>query len=194
MLGEGLLARWLERRADRDGQAPALEPEVPTAPAPGSPARRPPVPPRAELDDRLAAQVLQAWLQNRHQTLFPLTVNLRNIPPDHATTLLRAMAAALTASPSGIEARLPKLDAWIEGAGGGEPERRGLRDALAAPPALGPLLAEVQDAKLAPLAYAASVAALDGAEPVNALYLDYLAARLALPPEVVRSANRRHRL
>lgn len=194
MLGEGLITRWLEFRADRDGQAPALEPEIAVAPPPGYPARRPPVPPRAELDDRLAAQVLQAWLQNRHQTLFPLTVNLRNIPPDHAATLLRAMAVALTASPTAMESRLPKLDSWIDGAGGGETERRGLRDALAAPPALGPLLAEVQEAKLGPLAYAASVAALDGAEPTNALYLDYLAARLALPPEIVRSARRRHRL
>ena len=102
-----LLERLLTRPATRDGAATALE-----APATGiTPAvldvsaDRTPEPGggrrgrklgsgEQELVDGIAAKLLHGWLQNRHQTLYPLTVNLRSMRPEDGQALARWMAAA----------------------------------------------------------------------------------------------------
>jgi uncharacterized membrane protein YebE (DUF533 family) len=77
--------------------------------------------------------------------------------------------------------------------GAEEAERRLLPRVLAEPRALAPLLRDVQAARLGAHAYAASRLALDPRSPVNRAYLDYLAARLRLPAQVVNSLSRRYR-
>ncbi len=59
---------------------------------------------------------------------------------------------------------------------------------------LGPLLDAIQAANLGSYAYAASLLALNQRNIVNRLYLDYLAARLGIPGDVVASLNRRYRM
>ena len=201
-----LFARLFRVAVNRDGQAAGVEAmaaEAVTAAAAVSDAapqdspgvgRRVAEHPRTILEERVAQKVLHAWMQNRYQTLFPLAINLRGMAPAKKQSLLRAMAVAVSAGTPMPQARRERLNAWLTGVGGGEGDRLAFAHALAQPPALPTLVAEVLDSKLAPAAYAISVAALDQGDPVNALYLEYLAAKLGLPVTVVRSANRRYRI
>ena len=189
--GIGLLGRLFgessQPHGQRDGQAAALEAHAtgigPTlAPAdearrPGAVAsrrQRPLALPQDSLTESLAQKVLNAWLQNRHQTLYPLTVNLRTLDAAGTALLARMMALAMLASvrAPGAE-RVEVALAWLDQAGGDAEVARALRAALDAPAPLSTVLREVQDA--------------------GRLFLDYLAARLALPPNIVRSADRRYR-
>ncbi len=56
-----------------------------------------PADPRVLILASLGQKILHGWSQNRQQTLFPLTVNLRTLAPDARDLILRAMAAAMTA-------------------------------------------------------------------------------------------------
>ena len=158
------------------------------------PARRALQSPRAILEDRTAQKVLHAWLQNRNQTLLPLAINLRSLSADAKALLMQAMATAIGAGAPMPQGRRERLNAWLSSVGGTEADRLALAKAIARPIALPLLLEQAAAAKLAPAVYAISVAALDQGDAVNTLYLDYLAAKLAIPVTVVRSAARRYRM
>ncbi len=233
-----LLARLLSRRPQRDGAAPALEaaatglpasrldaaagPAIPPAdPRPGGrPAATagslaPSVPPQggsAMLRDAVLAKVLHGWLQNRHQTLFPLSVNLATLDPAQRATLAGMVAVSLLADgghaghdtpghantghaapgPAPAE-RETRARRWLAAAGADAATLDALDQALAAPPATSRLLDSVLAQGLAPYAYVAALVALDTRDAPGLHFLEYLAARLALPATLVRSANRRHR-
>jgi uncharacterized membrane protein YebE (DUF533 family) len=53
--------------------------------------------------EALAVKVLDGWLQNRHQTLFPLTLNLRSLDASGRELLVHMMAAAAEAD-GGVDA------------------------------------------------------------------------------------------
>ena len=145
----------------------------------------------------LGEKVLHGWLQNRHQTLFPLTVSLRTLEPAKADALARFLAVGLLAQgPVEDEAatkRVAAARAWFAGAGASPAALASLDAALADPPALSRIMADITAAGLAAYGYVAMLVALDARDPASAHLLDYVAARLGLPTTVVQSANRRYR-
>ena len=197
------LRRLLTRAQQRDGQAPALQA---TALATGAAlaAALPPdaalqvrrclPPPDRQLLEGLSAKVLAGWIQNRHQTLYPLAMNFRSLPPGVVPLLLAMAAVALRIQGEPGEAELERVRAWFATAGGGSEHERMFAEALAHPRPLHDLLGEVATVRLGPQAYAVALAVLDQRPQVNRLFLDYLAARLAIPSDVARSLAQRYRL
>jgi uncharacterized membrane protein YebE (DUF533 family) len=144
--------------------------------------------------ESLAQKVLHGWLQNRQQTLYPLALNFRSLSPREVGLVVHAMAAAITADGQVDRDERARLSGSLSRIGVGEAERRLLDEAIREPRPLGPLLGELQAANLGSYAYAASLLALNQRSAVNRLYLEYLAARLAIPNDVVASLNRRYRM
>ncbi len=179
---------WLVGRAEGGGvPVPPVPPPVPQA----MQGRRDRVLAGGQqaLVDGLAEKVLHGWLQNRHQTLFPLTVNLRSLQPVQVAALAEwAAVAALATREEGVAMR-----AWLGSTGAEEAVLAGYDAALASPPPLDRALAAVARNGIAAYAYVAALIAVDSQDPAAAPFLDYVAARLALPATVVRSAVRRYR-
>ncbi len=204
----GLLSRLFgtsDGNGQRDGQAEELAAHATGLPpalldagllAGGSPGRRQRqlASPRAVVMESLGGKVLHAWVQNRHQTLYPLTVNFRMLEPPQAALLAQVMAVVLLADPTPPDAaRIEAATSWL-GTVGAEPAvQAALRAALETPRPLSRMLHEVQQSDMAPYAYVVALAAGPSHDPAGQLFLDYLAARLDLPTEVIRSANRRYR-
>jgi uncharacterized membrane protein YebE (DUF533 family) len=149
---------------------------------------RPLASPPAVLTQAIAGKVLLGWLQNRHQTLYPLTVNMGALEPDQVRLLARMMAVALQSGAAPAE--VAPAAAWFESAGG---DAAAVRGALAAPPPLSTLVRDLKEANIAAYAYVVALASGAWRDPAGRLFLEYLATRLDLPIEVVRSANRRYR-
>ena len=145
------------------------------------------------LIDSLAAKVLHGWLQNRHQTLFPLTVNLRSLKPGQAEVLAEWMAVAALATRPSEDHDGAGLRDWLGSVGADAASLAALERALASPPPLDRALSAITRHGLGAYAYVAALMATDQREPATAPFLDYVAARLALPTTVVRSAVRRYR-
>ncbi len=175
--------------------AASLAPEADIQPsAPAGRRQRSLALPREVLQESLAQKVLNAWLENRHQTLYPLTVNLRTLDAGCTALLARLMAAVMLAGARALEeGRVEAVMAWLGQVGGGDEVRRALSAALQAPEALSTLVHEALNNGMAAYAYVVALVATDPRDHAGQLFLNYLAARLALPPEVVRSADRRYR-
>jgi uncharacterized membrane protein YebE (DUF533 family) len=148
---------------------------------------------RRDLMDSMAEKVLRGWLQNRHQTLFPLTVNLRTLNSDQAATLARwtAVAALATRDPAQKDAATTR--AWLASVGADAASLAVLDAALAEPPALDRTLAAIAGQGVSAYAYIAALIATDPHDPATPPFLGYVVARLALPSTLVRSATRRYR-
>lgn len=204
----GLFKRLFRAAAERDGSAHGLEaevrrignlaefgdePEIARAAQTQRRARRPIALPRQLIVEALSEKVLHDWLQNRHQTLYPLTINLRRLDAGQVELILQVAALFLSAIGTTGRVRTEQGAAWLASVGA-QPEQLGRFAVIAAdPPALAPLLERVQEADLGALAYAVSRALADPRNAVSRLFLDYLAARLAVPNNVLRSVNRRYR-
>lgn len=193
-----LLKRLIGTARNRDGRAHALEPqaleqEAVAAVAPVHVQRlRLAARPEAILQESLATKVLHGWLGNRQQTLYPLVLNMRNLGGHERALLAEAMAATVAASRAPMAERSEAAKQALARLGAGEEEARHFAAALDRPRPVHDLLAELQDAGLGPHGYAASLLAADTREPASRAWLGYLAARFALPPEVVVSLNRRY--
>lgn len=193
------LKRLIGAARNRDGVARALEPQAPEQEAP-APAAAAPAPrlrlatrPDAILQESLATKVMHGWLANRQQTLYPLVLNLRSLGGRERALLAETMAATLAAGRAPPAERAPAARQALARLGAGEEEVRRLDSALDRPRPARDLLADIQDAGIGPHAYAAALLAADAREPASRAWLGYLAARLALPPEVVVSLDRRYR-
>ncbi len=199
-VGRGIFApllRMLEGRLDRDGQTPGDEtlPEPDPGEMEGGGSRRDRRLglPREILDRSLSQKVLDGWLQNRHQVLVPLTFRLGRLGPEDVGLLMRFTAAAVLNASVADDTARSIAERWL-GDIGARPETVALyREALDAPVPLSSLIQAVRDSDLAPYAYAAAVAAIDMREPVARLFANFIAARLALPADAVRSIDRRYR-
>ena len=142
--------------------------------------------------DGLAAKILHGWLQNRHQTLFPLTVNLRSLTREQAAVLAEWTAvAALATRPSNGDAQArAAAREWLGSVGADAAVIAVLDQALTAPPPLHRALAAMAGHGLAAYAFVAALVAADPRDPATAPFLDYVAARLALPTTVISAARR----
>jgi uncharacterized membrane protein YebE (DUF533 family) len=192
MAGFDLLGRLFTLARNRDGQFHALEPQT-LAPAPARVPVRAPDDAALAIPVAVAAKLLDGWLANRRQTLVPHTLNFRVLAPEQASLLLSVMAAAAQADGrvDGSEAR--QLPLALGRVGAGEGEARELERMVGEPQPLLALLAQVQEAGLASHAYAAALLAINRRGRANRAFLDYLAARLSLGPEVAGSLERRYR-
>ncbi len=195
-----LLGRLFAFPSGRDGQAELMQKQAVGAigdqAAPPEPLRRhgsAPDPQRV-LQEVLAAKVLDAWLANRHQTLFPLTLNLALLDPPARLLLMRIVALSILASgATPTPAERDRLWGELGAINAGQPERAAFEAELTAPTPLPPLLSALQEAHLGPHAYAASLLVLDRQAGTSRSWLDFLAARFGLPPEVVLGLQRRRR-
>ena len=197
------LSRLFTLVPGRDGQSrflqtAALEPPGETVslavlPTPPAQRRRRGPEPQRILMEALAVKVLHAWLQNRHQTLFPLTLSFRSLDASGRELLVHMMATAAQADGETDPEEQERIEKALEATGAGEAERHLLPEAMRQPRLLSHLLREAQETHLGAHAYAASLLALDQRSRVNQAWLDYLAARLGLPTEVTNSLNRRYR-
>ena len=169
-----------------DGQAGVLESEaIAEAPveAPRPTQHRPPPRPDSVIQAALAQKVLHGWMQNRHQTRYPLVLNFRNTTEGETALLLAMVRGALAAVDPG-PAAFQRAQDWVATVGGDLQPSPGTD--LAATP-----IDRLHAARLAPQAYAACAGSLGRRSTTARRYLDFLAARLALPDDVARSLNRR---
>ena len=190
------LQRLLERRVDHDGQVPALQPPPGSDGAAetdvGRRERRLRLP-QEILDRSLSGKVLHGWLQNRHQVLVPLTFRLGRLEAGDVAVLMRFAAAALLNASKADEPARRSVERWLGEVGAAGEAVAQFRAALEAPEPLSRLVAAVRERDLAPFAYAAAVVASDTRDPAGRLFANFIAARLTLPADAVRSVDRRYR-
>lgn len=151
------------------------------------------VPAETHMTETLGQKVLHAWLQNRHQTLYPLAISFRNLEAEVAASLARFMAVATLSGPGDSSLRSGPTEHWLRSVGAPDATIAAYVGALTAPPPLSEAVAAVQQCKAEALAYVGALVAIRRRQPAEELFVDYLAARLALPTAVIRSANRRYR-
>ena len=197
--GFGSLVRFMERRIVRDDhrQAGAILAQGARASEVaeeegGRRARRLGVP-QEILVRSLSQKVLHGWLQNRHQVLVPLTFRLGRLEPADIDLLMRFTAVALLNGATADAASQKPVERWLQDVGADEDAVTRFRAAIANPAPLSFLLAAVRDRDLAAYAYAAAVVAADTQQAAGRLFANFIAARLSLPADAVRSIDRRYR-
>lgn len=156
------------------------------------PASAEPGPAEPALRAVLAQKLLHAWAQNQHQVLVPLALNLARLEPTPRALLVQVMAGVLAACGATAEAERRRLVSALSRIGGAE-ETAAAEAALARPPHLLDLLAELEKAGLSAHGYAAAASLLDRRVAVERAVLEWLAARFALPPSLVTGLARRYR-
>ncbi|QDJ07962.1 Hypothetical protein HVPorG_00457 [Roseomonas mucosa] len=177
----------------------------PTHPAAAPPADPPPPAGRRQralpapetlLHEAVAQKLLHGWLQNRQQTLFPLSLSLRGLPEAQLALLAGIMAVSMLAGLRPPDEERGESPGWVQRLAllrGDEALPARIEAALHQPPPLSQVLREAQAAGLAAHAYVAALVVSDPRDETGRLFLDYLATRLALPPAMVRGAERRYR-
>ena len=190
--------RLLGHRVDQAGRVPALE-EPPVGPgdvssSDGQDRRdRGPGMPQEILQRALAQKILGGWLQNRNQVLVPLTLRLGQLRADDVELLMRFAAASLLSASSAGQEVQAGVTRWLCSIGALDDAILVFNRAQQAPSALNILLDLVQARHLEAYAYAIAAMAADLRTVSGRLYADFVAARLALPADAVRSINRRFR-
>ena len=149
--------------------------------------------PQDILDRSLSVKVLDGWLQNRHQLLVPLTFRLGRLEAGQVAVLMRFTAVALLNASEADEAARRGIERWLGEVGASADAIAQFRAAIDAPEPLSRLIMAVRERDLAPYAYAAAVVASDTRDPAGRLFANFVAARLALPADAVRSVDRRYR-
>ncbi|MFL6798710.1 MAG: hypothetical protein ACJ8F3_14965 [Xanthobacteraceae bacterium] len=178
----GISPAWLDAAAlpQRDGGAAGRR-------------TRPLALPNKVVLETLSQKVLHGWLQNRHQTLYPLTINLRLLDTASRSALVRMMAAVLLAGTRmPDEARIASCLAWLREVGGEDELEQTLRGAIDSPEPMSTLLRDLQQAGMATYAYVVALVSAELHDDAAQRFLDYLGARLGLPATVIRSADRRY--
>ena len=192
------LIRLMERRIVRDDHRPDGEAgaigagEAEIEDDGGRRGRRLGVP-QEILDRSLSQKVLHGWLQNRHQVLVPLTFRLGRLGPGDIDLLMRFTAVAMLNGSTADAASQRPVERWLQGIGADDEAVEKFRAAVTDPAALSSLLAAVRERDLAAYAYAAAVVAADTQEASGRLFANFIAARLTLPADAVRSIDRRYR-
>lgn len=149
----------------------------------------------AVVHDALGAKVLHGWLQNRHQTLMPLTFNVATLSAPQRAALARMLASfLLIGRPSSEAADFgPTLRIWLGSVGGDPDTLMAFDQALTVPLPLNETFDLAQELGLSIYAYVAALMASDTRYPVSVMLCDMVQARFDLPTAIVRSATRRYR-
>jgi hypothetical protein len=189
----GLVDRLRDWVSPPDGPEAAAGSAAPVAvPEPTSRRDRTPTPGERQLAEAVAQKLLHGWLQNRHQTLMPLSVNLARLPAEDLGRVVRFAAVAASAGGDGTAPE--RLSAWLASAGADAAALAAYEAALASPTALAPALAEVAAPERAGIAYVLALVASrgGGAGEAGAAFAEYVARRLGLSAAAQRSAQRRY--
>ncbi len=139
----------------------------------------------------LASKILIDWLRNRQQLLVPLTLDLQKLEPAQVETLLQAMVVAAQAHGPLESGDRERLSAALRLTNAAEAQHAMLEATIGHAKSLHEVLEGVPDVQAGALVYAASLLAVDRRKRVNRYYLRYLAARLKLPRDLVRSLEQR---
>ena len=141
----------------------------------------------------LAAKILIDWLRNRRQLLAPFTLDLQKLGPSEVEVLIQAMISALRADGEHAGKERERIDGALQILNASAEQHASVERLLERPQALPEVLARVSDTESRALVYAASLVAIDARKLVNRLYLRYLATRLQLPDELVKTLGQRFR-
>ena len=178
----------------RDGEARSLQQQAlhDGAAAPDASLKHRVIPrPESVIHAALAQKILLGWIQNRHQTLYPLVMNLGQVDAGGRQLIGQAMAFALQSAED--DPRGPaRAEAWLRSVGGSDDDAAEMHRALSQPVRPDRLIAAIRQAGLGALTYAAIVASLNRRATANRRFHDYAAARLGLADDVARSINRRY--
>lgn len=149
----------------------------------------------AVIQDALGVKVLHGWLQNRHQTLMPLTFNVGTLSATQRAALARMLASFLLIGRPSQEAVdfAPTLRTWLSGVGGDTDTVVAFNQALSVPLPLNEAFDLAQALGLSIYAYVAALVTSDTRYPVSVMLCDMIQARFDLPTAMVRSAVRRYR-
>ena len=147
------------------------------------------------IQDALSVKLMHGWLQNRHQTLMPLTLNVGMLSVDQRASLARMLASFLLIGRPVAEAAdfAPMLRSWLSGVGGDVDTLIAFDAALGNPLPLNVIFELAQSSNLTIYAYVAALMASDTRFSVSVMLCDMVQARFDLPSAVVRSAIRRYR-
>jgi uncharacterized membrane protein YebE (DUF533 family) len=107
----------------------------------------------------------------------------------HAMLLIRAMIAAANADGQITPDERQRITGKLDQAGAGAEERAVLERELQNPYSADQIIREVQDQETAEQVYLASRIAMNPDTPAENAYLDFLAARLQIPPERLSALN-----
>jgi uncharacterized membrane protein YebE (DUF533 family) len=138
----------------------------------------------------LGTKVLHAWLRNQHQLLFPLTVDLDGLDERARDRLVQAAVIAALADGDCDAVRQSRIEEGLRLLLGRPCRPEAVARARAWSWPLHEALA-AEDMRTAGLVYAATLIGSDRRSPAGRLYTRYVAARLSLPDELVRSLERR---
>ncbi len=179
----------------REPAAELDQSEEPAAPVAASRRERAADAGSAVIAEALGAKVLHGWLQNRHQTLMPLTLNLSVMAEDQQARLARILASLLLAGrPADAAAELgPTLRSWLSGLGAGHATVAAFDQAMDDPLPLNVIFEIAQRNELTIYTYVAALVASDTRFPVSTMLCDVVQTRFDLPAALVRSAVRRYR-
>ena len=107
----------------------------------------------------------------------------------HAMLLIRAMIAAANADGEITPDERQRITSKLDQAGAGADERAVLERELANPRSVDQIVREVHDQETAEQVYLASRIAMNPDTAAERAYLDFLAARLEIPPERLNQLN-----
>jgi uncharacterized membrane protein YebE (DUF533 family) len=107
----------------------------------------------------------------------------------HAMLLIRAMIAAANADGEIAPDERDRITSRLDQAGAGPEERAVLERELLSPRSADQIIREVHDQETAEQVYVASRLAMNPDTPAEKAYLDFLAARLAIPADRVSELN-----
>ncbi len=149
-------------------------------------------PGRRQILDAVGQKVLHGFLQNRHQTLMPLSVSLASLAGAERAAVARFAAVAALAG--GAEGAPRPVRAWLAASGADEEALAAFEDALRTPPPLTVALAGLTTPEMDLIAFILCLIAAREAGPAASAFADYVAAARALPSTLVRAAERRYRV
>ena len=144
-----------------------------------------------QIAEVVSQKVLHGWLQNRHQTAVPLTINLGRLSRPEAEAVVRFAAVAALAG--GIPTASETVRSWLAAAGAAPDLLTAYTVALEAPPTLSAALGDLGSKDLALIAFVLALIAARDAGPAARAFADYVALHRALPTTTMRAAVRRYR-
>jgi hypothetical protein len=148
-------------------------------------------PGRRQISEAIGQKVLHGFLQNRHQTLIPLSINLARITDVERAAIARFAAVAVRAG--NADAALEPVRACLIGFAADVGMLATFEAALQSPPPLDAALSALADPEVALVAFILCLVAARGAGPAAWAFADYVALHQGLPTAAVRAAERRYR-